>query len=504
VNTATSEFDYVVVGGGTAGVIVAARLAENPDAAVCLVEAGPSDEGVPEILQYRRWREVLDSKYGHEFTIVPQKRGNSLIRYPRARVLGGCSSHNSVIALRAFDQDMLLWEELGAAGWGPAGTSEFFDRVFERVHVMQAPPVNTGSCAFVDAGLEAGFPLIKMDGSECRSGVGWLHLNVDGETRQSSSVAYLHPVASAPANLSVRTESRADRLRFDAAGRAIGVETTRGYLGAREEVILCCGAFESPRLLMLSGVGPASDLERLGIEVVLDLPGVGAHLIDHAEAVVVWEASRPVPTNGTQHWETALFGPLSEAGVPEVMVMFGTEWLFPDTNEPGYPPPQVAHALSAVVSVARTKSEGTVSLLSTEPEAPLRIDPCYFSDPDGYDEQALVTGIDLCRRLAETPTLREWTERELAPGPQVQSEADLRRYATCTSITNDHPAGTCRMGAVGDAAAVVDPALRVRGVEHLRVADASIFPAMIGVNICITTMMIGEKCAALVGAGARS
>jgi choline oxidase len=143
-----------------------------------------------------------------------------------------------------------------------------------------------------------------------------------------------------------------------------------------------------------------------------------------------------------------------------------------------------------------------VSLLSTEPGTPLRIDPCFFTDVAGHDERALVNGIRLCRQLANETSLRDWIDCELAPGPLVQSEAALRHYATCTSITNDHPAGTCRMGAANDAAAVVDPALRVRGVERLRVADTSIFPAMISVNICITAMMIGEKCAALVRAGA--
>ena len=497
-----AEFDYVVVGGGTAGAIVAARLAEDLDASVCLLEAGPSDEGVDAILDYRRWREVLRSEYCSDYTVVPQQRGNSQIRYPRARVLGGCSSHNSVIAFRALDQDMRAWEMLGAAGWGPSETAECFQRVFDRVRVVQAPPVNAFARAVVAAGVEAGFPLITMDGSEGRPGVGWLHLNIDGNIRQSSSVAYLHPLASRPANLSVRTGTRVDKIRLTSAGRVTGVETTSGYIGVREEVILSCGAFESPRLLMLSGIGPATQLERLGIDAMVDLPGVGAHLVDHPEVVVVWKASRPVPTEGLERWETGLFGPVSDDAVPELMVTFGTEWIFPETDAPGFPPPKAEHAFSASISVTQTKSEGTVSLLSTAPDAPLRIDPCFLADVARHDERALVNGIRLCRQLASETSLSEWVDSELAPGPLVQSDEDLGSYAMYTSVTNDHPAGTCRMGAANDTAAVVDPALRVRGVDGLRVADASIFPAMISVNICITAMMVGEKCAALICAPA--
>lgn len=485
------EFDYLVLGGGTAGPIVARRLAEDPDATICLVEAGPSDEGDHRILDYRRWWSLIGSELDYDVPVEPQERGNSAIRHARGRVLGGCSSHNNVIAFRAFDVDMRAWEALGATGWGVEGTRPAWERLLARVHVETAPPVNACAAAFVAAGQEAGFPLVDMNGGDFAEGVGWLQLNVEGDVRQSSSVAYLHPLSGLPANLTVLTDTRADRLLLDGGGNAIGADTERGRLLARREVIVSCGVFGSPALLMRSGIGPADHLRTFGITVLADLPGVGEHLLDHPEAYVVWEASRPVPTDGTQLWETALLA-RTDAGLeaPDVMIHFGTQWC----PVAGWEVPFAEHAFTMTPNVARARSRGTVRLRSADPADLPRVDPRYYTDPDGYDERVIVAGVKLARRLADQPALRAWVARELAPGAQVRSDEELSEYACRAGNTVHHAAGTCRIGPV------VDPELRVRGIGRLRVADASVFPALTAVNPCLTVMMVGERCAELVGA----
>jgi choline oxidase len=330
-------------------------------------------------------------------------------------------------------------------------------------------------------------------------GSAWLPLNVSGETRQSSAVAYLFSSAARPEQLTVLTETTVRRVLLDENGEATGVETSVGTIAARKEVILCAGAFDSPRLLMHSGLGPADHLRQLGLPARLDLPGVGENLQDHIETLAMWEAARPVPTSGTQRWENGLFARLGpgEAGF-DLMMHFGSEPYYIDFAALGYPIDAPEHAFCLTPNVARPRSAGVVRLRSADPGDPPLIDPRYFTDPDGYDEALIVAGLRLARQIAEQPALRPWYGRELAPGPALQSDEELGRYARLTSNTVYHPAGTCRMGAADDADAVVDPHLRVRGVGRLRVADASVFPTMIGVNLCMTVMMIGEKCADLI------
>lgn len=491
------SFDYVVVGGGTSGAIVAARLAQNSAATVCLVEAGPSDEGDRRILELRNWPNLLGTELDYDYRIEPQTRGNSRIRHSRGRVLGGCSSHNSAIAFRAPDVDLRTWELLGAKDWGPEDTRSFFERVFQRVHLEPAPAENACAVAFVEAAQQAGFPLVTFNTADVREGVGWFQLNKRGPIRQSSSVAYLHPLSQRPPNLTVLTETLTRRITLNDHGEATGVETMRGTIRAQREVIVCCGAFDSPRLLLLSGIGSTDHLREVGIPVCVDLPGVGEHLIDHPEGVVLWESLQPVPEISTQFWEVGLFARTDPAlEWPDLMFHFGTVPFDWNTVPLGYP--TAAQAFCLTPNVSRARSEGVVRLRSCDPTLPPLIDCCYFTDPEGYDEQVMLAGVKLARCLAEQPALRSWIKRELAPGLNVQSDADLSEYARRTANTVYHPAGTCRMGAADDPRAVVDPSLRVRGVDRLRVADASIFPTMIGVNPCITCMMIGEKCADLI------
>jgi choline oxidase len=489
-------YDYLVVGGGTAGAVVAARLASGSSASVCLVEAGPSDEGVRKILELKRWQGLLGHPdFGQEFEIEPQERGNSNILHSRGIMLGGSSSHNSAIAFKSTEGDMRRWESAGAAGWGPDGVAEHFARVSRTVNMEPSEWENPLVEAFISAGEELGFPRLDFSKGVCK-GVGLFQLNKKGGLRQSSSAAYLHPLPELPANLTVLTSTRTRRVVFEGE-RAVGVETDRGELRANEEIVLSAGAFDTPKLLMLSGVGPAEPLSMLGVPVVSDVIGVGENLLDHPEGVITWESKHPVPDETANYYEAGLFANVdSDSGDPDLMFHFGLEPFDMHTRPLGYPTAE--NAFSITPNVTRARSRGTLRLRSADPEAPPAIDFRYFTDPEGYDERIMVEGVRLARELAASGALSEWVERELAPGPSAQSFAELSEYVRTTANTVYHPAGTARMGAPDDLDAVVDPELRVRGVEGLRVADASVFPNMISVNPCITCMMVGEKAADLI------
>lgn len=491
-------FDFVVVGGGTSGAIAARRLAEDPGVHVLLIEAGPSDEGVDRILELSRWQELLgDPEYGHDFVIEPQPRGNADILHSRGVMLGGCSSHNSCIAFEPPAYDFERWVAAGATGWSHAEVAPWFQRVRERVSFERSDSGNAVVEAFLQAAQQLGYPERDF-GVEVGEGASWFQLNKTGSRRCSSSVAYLHPLAELPANLTIWTDTPVLRIEVE-GGRAVGVCTAGGRVRAEREVILCAGAFVSPKLLMLSGIGPADHLRSVGIEPVVDLPGVGEHLQDHPEGAVVFEGSQPVPQRSHNTYEAGMFVSVDDdAPWPDLMFHFGVEAFDMQTAPNGYP--TASNAFSLTPNVARARSEGTVRLRSSDPEDDPRIDFQYFTDPAGYDERIMVEGVRIARDLVRQPALAQWCKRELAPGPEVQSFAEISGYVRTTSNTVYHPVGTCRMGAADDPEAVVTPELAVRGVAGLRVADASVFPFIVSTNPAVTCMMIGERVAAMAAA----
>lgn len=497
-------FDYVIVGGGTAGSVIAARLAEDADVSVALLEAGPPDAGQERVMRLSRWMELLGSDLDYDYTIEPQERGNSTIRHSRAKVLGGCSSHNSCIAFRAPHRDMAEWEHLGASGWGPAQTDIFFEKVKEKVHMaVPSGPTNPLNEAVIRAAEAVGLPEVAFNqGGHFTSGAGLFEINVRDGVRQSSSVAYLHPLTHLPPNLTLLTETMVYRVLLDAGRRAVGVMTSQGVIQAQREIILCAGAFDTPKLLMISGIGPADHLREVGVEVAVDLPGVGEHLLDHPEGVVNWTLRRPNVGRRVQGWEVGIFA-VTEPGepdsaAPDLMMHFGLMPFDINTVPLGYPTVPPAWGISLTPNVCRAKSEGSVRLRTNHPADIPVIDFRYFTDPDGYDERVMVAGVKLARQIAAQPALSAWIDRELSPGPDVTDDAAVSEYVRRTANTVYHPVGTCRMGDPADPRTVVDPDLRVLGVDGLRVADASIFPSMTSVNPNITVMMIGEKCAQLI------
>jgi choline oxidase len=490
---AAREADFVIVGGGTAGAIIAARLAEDNDISVILLEAGPPDEGNRMILELRYSADLLGTGLDYDYAIEQQLAGNSRIRQSRGRMLGGCSSHNTGVAWIAPEYDLLEWERRGGTGWGPEGARPFFDRLLARVHVERAPTDNACARALVAAAQEAGHPLADFDGGICREGVGWFALNVEDGIRQSSSVCYLHPLDRLPENLTVLTSCTAGRILIDGSGAAVAVATSHGRIVARREVVVCCGAFDTPKLLLLSGVGPRDHLRQVGIETVHELPAVGEHLVDHPDAVLLYSAAQPMPPLAMTGWEAGVFvRSRPDLTEPDVMFHLGTLPYDLNTAPAGYP--TTANGFSINPNVMRPASEGVVRLRSAEATDPPSIDPRYYTDEAGRDLDLMAWALEAGRTIAAQPALEPWLDRELAPG---DCTSDLKRFACETGGTVFHPAGSCRMGAAADSDAVVGPDLRVRGLERLRIADASVFPTLTGVNPAVTVMMVGEKCAAL-------
>jgi choline dehydrogenase len=378
------------------------------------------------------------------------------------------------------------------------------------VTLQQIPPHDPCGAALLRAAAGVGLPTVRFNEDvTITEGAGFFQINAsDDNTRMSSSRAYLHPIMGRRRNLAVRTGAWVKQVLFDAGKEATGVEyfdggTSRpGTLNARREVILSAGAIETPKLLMLSGIGPAEHLRDVGIDVLVDSPGVGRNLDDHVESLVMWEASQPMVTRSTQWWEIGLFA-RTEPGLdrPDLMMHYGSVPFDLNTLRWGYP--TTSNGFCLTPNVTRGRSRGMVQLRTRDFRDRAVVDPRYFTDPEGHDIRVLLAGITLARRIAEQPALRGWIRRELAPGPDAVTEDELIDYIRKTHNTVYHLAGTASMGAADDPHAVVDPRLRVKGVTGLRVADGSIMPFLPAVNPNITTMMIGEKASDLLAGDAR-
>jgi choline dehydrogenase-like flavoprotein len=496
----THEFDVVIVGGGTAGAVVASRLSADPATRVCLVEGGPSDVGDDRVLLLRNWLSLLETELDYDYPTVPQPRGNSFIRHARGKVLGGCSSHNTMISLLPPAEDFADWVAAGAAGWSYDEMLPLWKRL--AIHIEPVVERNPLAVDFVAACHTALGVAVRADfnAAPFADGAGFFPVGYHPDTgvRSSSSVAYLHPYLDRP-NLTVLTSAWAYRL--DVAGdRVTGVRVGGDRTLRGGEYVLCAGAVDTPRLLLLSGIGPAGDLRALGIDVVLDLPGVGENLMDHPESMILWESTRPVPAESAMDADAGLFVRRDPAAArPDLMFHL---YQFPftvNTERLGYDVP--AHGFGMTPNVPRPRSRGRLRLAGADPATKPALDFRYFTDPDGYDERTIVDGLRIAREVGATAPFASWIGREIAPGPHLRTARELSGYGRAVHHTVYHPAGTCRMGAAGDPLAVVGPDLRLRGLTNVRVADASVFPTLPTVNPVVTVLLVGERAADLIQAG---
>ncbi|MEU6482935.1 GMC oxidoreductase [Streptomyces sp. NPDC046887] len=507
---ASDTYDYVIVGGGTAGSVIAHRLSADPGTTVAVIEGGPSDVDRPDVLTLRRWMGLLGGDLDYDYPTTEQPRGNSHIRHSRARVLGGCSSHNTLISFKPLPSDWDEWEAAGATGWNAAAMDPYYARLLNNIVSVDEKDRNAIARDFVDAARKA-LDVPRVEGFNAQpfhEGVGFFDLayHPEDNKRSSASVAYLHPIMDERSNLTILLETWAYRLELDGTtARGVHVRTKDGeerLISARREVVVCAGAVDTPRLLLHSGIGPKADLDALGIPVVRDLPGVGENLLDHPESVIVWETHGPIPENSAMDSDAGLFvrrDPESEG--PDLMFHF---YQIPFTDNPerlGYERP--AHGVSMTPNIPKPRSRGRLYLTSADPEAKPALDFRYFTDEDDYDGRTLVDGIRIAREVAKAEPLAGWLKREVCPGPEVTGDEELSEYARKVAHTVYHPAGTCKMGAADDELAVVTPDLKIRGLSGIRIADASVFPTMPAVNPMIGVLMVGEKAAELLGGGAK-
>ena len=520
-----AEFDVVVVGAGSAGCVLSARLTENPNITLCAIEAGGRDRNPWIHIPMGFGKLVPNPKvnWGYETEPEPGLGGRRIV-WPRGKVLGGSGSINGLVFLRGAPSDYDEWQRLGAQGWGYRDVLPYFKRMEHSVDganewrgtggpmtISNIKRPSTVAKAFVEACERLQYQRNPDFNGERIDGIGFAPLNVHNGWRRSTAVGYLKPNLGRR-NLELMTRAHVRRILFEGR-RAVGVEVERDGLiqriGARRELILSGGSINSPVLLLASGIGPAAELTAQGIDVKLDLGGVGKNLQDH------YQSSFAFKTRSPDTFNEAVMSPAKSVKLALQWLLTGSGQLAVGATEatlfakssPSEPVPDIQYQVlnfssdglvnglhrwpgfSFIFSVCRPKSRGEITLRDKAGRLPPKILANYLTDPD--DVRIMLAAFRIGRQIAATDPFRSLVSEPLRPGPEVQSDEQIADYIRKAGSTVYHPCGTCRMGE--DDSAVVDSRLRVRGIEGLRVADASVMPAMPSPNIHPATIMVAEK-----------
>lgn len=519
--------DYIIVGGGSAGCAIAARLSEDPNSSVLLLEEGPADRAIEihlPVMVYKTATGNLLQRFEQEPTPgMPKSAPPTMVQ---ARVLGGGSSVNAMLYVRGIPSDYDGWAEQGAEGWAYKDVLPYFLKAEDNdtfsgpahatggpLHVSSPEHLSDLTKVWLQACQEAGIPYVPDFNGGDQAGCGTYQATLRNGRRASAAVCYLKPARSRR-NLEVRTNCRVTRIVVEDR-RAVGVEYVRGgrteFVAAQREVVVSAGAINSPRLLLLSGIGPAAHLRSVGVPVVHDLPGVGRNLQDHMDVYLIYELTGPYGYDRYKklHWKAwaglqyALFrkGPVCsniiEGGAfwwtgqgdshPDIQFAF----LAGSGVEEGVAPVESGNGCTLNACQTRPRSRGFVELRSADPGAAPRIVPNYLSDP--YDLDTMADGVRLGQQIMRQPALRPYVRKQVHPDGELRTQDEFRHYVKEMAQGALHPTGTCRIGR--DAMAVVDGALRVHGIDGLRVADASVMPSLPSGNTNAPAIMIGERAA---------
>ncbi len=527
------SFDYLIIGGGSAGCVMANRLSANPNNKVCLLEAGPDDNSLLVRMPAGIIALMRSNKRNWRYYTAPQTAlNNREIYIPRGKTLGGSSAVNAMIYTRGHQWDYNHWASLGNAGWSWDEVLPIFKRSQNQERGASefhgtGGPLNVAdlryhhpvSNAFISACAQAGLPLSDDFNNATQEGVGFYQVTQKDGERCGVARGYLHPALERP-NLTVITDARVSRLILDGK-RVIGAEYTRKGRAQRVEAgetVLCGGAINSPQVLLLSGIGPREELARHDIQVRHALPGVGENLQDHPDALLVHRSLKKdalslspfaLPKHIKALWQffRDRTGPLTsnvaesggfiksrpEEEIPDLQLHLtaamldnhGLNWLF-----------AMGWGYSAHVCILRPKSRGRVALNSADPNDNALIDPRFLTHPD--DMEGMVRGAKIVRDILRQDALKDWAGDEIFPGKAIQSDEDYRDFLRRKCDNIYHPVGTCKMG-IDDMAVVAPDSLRVHGLEGVRVVDASIMPTLIGGNTNAPTVMIAEKAADMMG-----
>jgi len=529
-------FDYVVVGSGSAGSIVAARLSEDPDVSVLLLEAGGRDNHPLMAMPLAFPKVATHRSFVWPFETEPEPGlNNRKLPVWRGKTLGGCSSINAMINVRGSRHDYDIWRRMGLEGWGYRDVLPYFKKLETSwrgpglYHGTEGPvcnvPVGLPEAFFSNlerAAVNAGLPICPDHNGAEQEGISRVEITTNSGRRASSARAYLRPAMKTRQNLSVATKAQTTRILFNGK-RAIGVEYLRDgkveRVHADREVVLCAGTYNSPQLLMLSGIGPADHLRSVGIDVVQDLKGVGENLQEHPNLLNIYRANGKLgltphlrldrATWAVMQWALLGAGPFATAGtMANIFIRTRPELERPDIQIIAMPIHQHAelwfplltqppvYAFTARVGILHALSRGWVRLRSSNPLDHPRIRFNMFAEQADLD--AMVAAVKISRHIFNQSPMRELIAEELLPGKKLQTDAELAEAIRQQAEHRHHAVGTCRMGT--DDYAVVDAQLRVIGIDNLRVADASVMPNDPSGNTNVPTLMIGEKAADLLRA----